>query len=80
MPDVSATDAARRFSDLLDAVEHSGEHFTVIRHGRAVAHIEPVQTGGGADLKAVLKGHRPDKAWARQLDEIRDLLEVEQRQ
>lgn len=79
MPDVTATDAARRFSDLLDAVEHSGEHFTVIRHGRAVAHIEPVPAGAGADLKAVLRSHRPDKGWADQLDEVRDLLEVEQR-
>ncbi len=79
MPDVTATDAARRFSDLLDAVEHNGEHFTVIRHGRAIAHIEPVRTGGGADLKQVMKQHRPDKAWAAQLHEVRDLLEVEHR-
>jgi prevent-host-death family protein len=79
MPDVTATDAARHFSDLLDAVEHDGEHFTVIRHGRAVAHIEPIPTGAGANLKEVLRAHRRDKGWARQLDEIRDLLEAEQR-
>ena len=79
MPDVSATDAARRFSDLLDAVEHAGEHFTVIRHGKAVAQIEPVSQGRGADIKALLRDRRPDRSWAGQLSEVRDLLEVDER-
>jgi prevent-host-death family protein len=79
MPEVSATDAARRFSDLLDAVEHGGEHFTVIRHGKAVAQIEPVSQGRGADVKALLRDQRPDRSWAGQLSEIRDLLEVDER-
>ena len=79
MPEVSATDAARRFSDLLDAVEHEGEHFTVVRHGKAVAHIEPISRGRGADVKALLLKHNPDRSWAGQLDELRDLLEVDER-
>ncbi len=79
MPEVSATDAARRFSDLLDAVEHEGEHFTVVRHGKAVAHIEPISRGRGADVKALLRKHNPDRSWAGQLDELRDLLEVDER-
>ncbi len=79
MPEVSATDAARRFSDLLDAVEHEGEHFTVVRHGKAVAHIEPISRGRGADVKALLRKHSPDRSWAGQLDELRDLLEVDER-
>ncbi|MBA2317940.1 MAG: type II toxin-antitoxin system prevent-host-death family antitoxin, partial [Euzebyales bacterium] len=33
MADVSATDAARNFADLLDAVER-GAQFTIIRRGR----------------------------------------------
>jgi len=79
MPEVSATDAARRFSDLLDAVEHEGEQFTVVRHGKAVAHIEPISQGRGADVKALLSGRRLDRAWADELGALRELLEVDER-
>ncbi len=79
MPEVSATDAAREFSSLLDAVEHRGEHFMVVRHGKAVAHIEPVSRGRGADVKALLRDRHPDASWADQLAEVRDLLEVDDR-
>ncbi|MEO1056030.1 MAG: type II toxin-antitoxin system Phd/YefM family antitoxin [Actinomycetota bacterium] len=79
MSEVTATEAARKFADLLDAVEHDGERYTITRRGKAVAHIEPVARGRGADAKALLRRHRPDDRWARDLDETRDLLEVEQR-
>jgi antitoxin (DNA-binding transcriptional repressor) of toxin-antitoxin stability system len=79
MPDVSATDAARNFADLLDAIEHRGEHFTIVRRGKAVAHLEPMNRGLGVDVKALLRRHRPDTAWASELDEVRSLLEVEER-
>ncbi len=79
MPDVSATEAARGFSDLLDAVEHDGEQYTVIRRGKAVAHIEPIGRGRGVDAKATLRRHRPDPAWADQLAEVRELLEITHR-
>ncbi len=79
MPDVTATDAARNFADLLDAIEHRGEHFTIVRRGKAIAHLEPMNRGLGADVKALLHRHRPDPDWARDVDEIRRLLEVEER-
>ena len=79
MPDVTATDAARNFADLLDAVEHRGEHFTIIRRGKAIAHLEPTARGRGVDAKAVLTRHRPDARWKRDLDEVRALLEIEER-
>ncbi len=79
MPEISATDAARRFADLLDAVEHGGEEFTIVRRGRIVAHLAPVTTGRGADAKALLGRHRSDRAWARDLEEVRDLLVVDDR-
>ncbi|MEO1060331.1 MAG: type II toxin-antitoxin system Phd/YefM family antitoxin [Actinomycetota bacterium] len=79
MAEVTATEAARRFADLLDAVEHDGERYTITRRGKAVAHIEPVTRGRGADVKALLRRHRPDEGWADDLDEVRDLLEVERR-
>ena len=79
MPDVTATDAARNFADLLDAIEHRGEHFTIVRRGKAIAHLEPMNRGLGADVKSLLRRHRPDRNWASDLDEVRTLLEVEER-
>jgi len=79
MPDVSATDAARNFADLLDAIEHRGEHFTIVRRGKAVAHLEPMNRGLGADVKSLLLRHRPDPDWSGDLDDVRTLLEVEER-
>lgn len=79
MSEVTATEAARRFADLLDSIEHGGRHYTITRHGRAVAHIEPVSRGRGAEAKALLRRRRPDRGWARDLSEVRDLLEVEAR-
>ena len=79
MPDVTATDAARNFADLLDAIEHRGEHFTIVRRGKAIAHLEPMNRGLGTDVKALLRRHRPDPDWARDVDQVRQLLEVEER-
>lgn len=79
MPDVTATDAARNFADLLDAIEHRGEHFTIVRRGKAIAHLEPMPRGLGTDVKALLNRHRPDPDWASELDEARALLVIEER-
>jgi len=79
MPDVSATEAARNFADLLDGIEHRGEHYTIIRRGKAVAHLEPVVRGRGADVKEMLRKHRPDANWAGDLAGMRALLEIEVR-
>jgi prevent-host-death family protein len=79
VPEVSATDAARNFADLLDAVEHRGERYVVVRRGHAVAEIHPLSAGRGADVKAMLGRHRPDARWSKELASVRDLLEVEDR-
>jgi len=73
MEQVSATEAARSFSDVLDRVEAEGETFVVVRHGRVVATIGPALGGTGKALKAVLREHEPDVGWA---DELRDLRET----
>ena len=80
MSEVTATDAARRFADLLDSVEHDGQRYTIIRHGRAVAQIDPVSRGRGSDAKGLLRRQRPDSDWASLLDEVRGLVEIEERQ
>jgi prevent-host-death family protein len=79
VPDVSATEAARNFSDILDAVEHRGEHFTIVRRGRVVAHLDPVGTGKGADVKALLRRHKPDPGFATDVASVRSLLKIEAR-
>jgi len=79
MSEVSATEAARSFSDILDAVEHRGERFTIVRRGKAVAQLAPVSTGRGADLKALLRRHVSDTGFAEDIASVRDLLEIEAR-
>ena len=79
MSDITATEAARHFADLLDGVEHRGEHYTIVRRGKAVAHLEPISGGRGADVKSLLRRHRPDAAWSKELTELRDLVEIEDR-
>ncbi len=79
MPDISATDAARHFADLLDAVEHHGERYTIVRRGKAVAHIEAIAQGRGANVKSLLARHDPDGQWSEDLASIRGLVEIEDR-
>jgi prevent-host-death family protein len=79
MPEVSATDAARNFSDILDAVEHRGEHFTIVRRGKVVAQLDPVRGGKGVDVKAMLRRHHGDPGFAKDIASVRALLEVETR-
>jgi prevent-host-death family protein len=74
MKQLSATDASRRFSEVLDDVERAGESYTVVRHGRAVATIGPATGGTGKGLKEVLRAHQPDDAWADDLRELRESI------
>ena len=79
MPDISATDASRRFADLLDGVEHRGEQYRIIRRGRVVAELGPAPSLDGAGLKALLARTPPDRSWAEDLSEVRALLATEDR-
>src|SRR3712207_8579256 len=58
-----------RFADLLDGVEHRGERYTIVRRGRAVAQLEPVDAVSGAELKDLLRHHRVDREWSRERSE-----------
>ncbi len=79
MTEISATEAARKFADLLDAVEHRGERITIIRRGKAVALIEPVLRGRGSDIKTVLRSNGVDSEWRADLTAVRELMTVEER-
>lgn len=80
MPDVKATDASRNFSDLLDAVEHRGESYTIVRHGKAVARLEPTRAGTGRHLKALLRDRKRDAEWVADLQALRRSLTIEERE
>jgi prevent-host-death family protein len=79
VPEVSATDAARNFSDILDAVEHRGEHFTIVRRGKVVARLDPITTGRGADVKALLGRHHRDSEFANDIASVRKRSEIDVR-
>jgi antitoxin (DNA-binding transcriptional repressor) of toxin-antitoxin stability system len=74
MRQITATEAARQFSEVLDAVEHAGEAFLITRGGRAIATLGPVAAGNGRALKEALRSNRPDAAWADDIREARRLL------
>jgi antitoxin (DNA-binding transcriptional repressor) of toxin-antitoxin stability system len=79
MRSLTATEAARRFSELLDAVDGHGETFVVMRRGRAVAKIAPARAANGKTVKEILRSNPRDAAWAEELHELRASLAVEDR-
>jgi antitoxin (DNA-binding transcriptional repressor) of toxin-antitoxin stability system len=77
MRQVTATEAARRFSEMLDSVENRRESFTVMRRGRPVATVGPAAGSTGRDLKDILARNSPDPDWARELRELRESVGTE---
>lgn len=59
MATVSARDASRGFSALLDHVEHEGEEYTIVRDGKIVARIVPATTRSAADFLSRRAGSAP---------------------
>jgi antitoxin (DNA-binding transcriptional repressor) of toxin-antitoxin stability system len=74
MKDINATDASRGFSELLDAIEHRGESFRILRRGQPVALVMPPRAFGRDELERLLARHRPDAAWSEELAALRDLV------
>jgi antitoxin (DNA-binding transcriptional repressor) of toxin-antitoxin stability system len=77
MKEISATDAARGFAEMLDAVEHDGESFLIRRNGRAVARIEAATGASGRAVKDLLAQAPRDGAWIHDLEELRGALPAE---
>jgi prevent-host-death family protein len=77
--DITATEAARRFSEILDAVEHRGESFVIVRKGRPVARMGPAVRASGESVKEILRGHARDRAWEKELRELRAVVGTEDR-
>lgn len=59
MTTITAREASRGFSTLLDRVEHDGEEYTVERDGRVVARIVPATTRTVAGFLARRAGRLP---------------------
>jgi prevent-host-death family protein len=77
MKTMTATEASRHFSDLLDAVER-GETITIVRGSHPVAEIGPAHRRTGADLRAALADvPPPDEEFSRHIAEAVALLRSE---
>ena len=79
MKNLTATEAARKFADVLDAVESRGETFVVVRRGKAVARIGPAGAGRGVTVKEVLRAAPDDPAWVDEIQRVRAALRIEER-
>jgi len=75
--EITATDAARAFRDLLDRVERTGESFRITRHGRAIAELSPSGADSVAALQEFLQQHHerypePDDTWWGDISWVRE--------
>jgi prevent-host-death family protein len=78
MRTMTATEASRRFSDLLDAIER-GETVTITRGHRPIAEISPAHRRTGADLRAALAATEPpDERFSDDIAEALALIDNEE--
>jgi prevent-host-death family protein len=71
--EISATEASRNFSKLLDEVEQ-GKSFNIVRGGQTVATVSPVKRYTGAAFTALLEELGPDPEFGKELEEARRYL------
>ena len=77
MRTMTATEASRHFSDLLDAVER-GETVTIVRGNNPVAEIGPAHRRTGADLRTALTGTTPpDDAFVKSIADAMSMVTSE---
>ncbi|HZC26764.1 MAG TPA: prevent-host-death protein [Actinopolymorphaceae bacterium] len=77
MRTMTATEASRKFSELLNAIER-GETVVITRGNHAIAEMGPARRRTGADLRAALTDIAPpDDAFASDIAAARDLLTAE---
>lgn len=77
MRTVTATEASRHFSDLLDAIER-GESVTITRGNRPVAELHPAHRRTGRDLRvALVETTPPDNRFEEDIANALTLLSSE---
>lgn len=75
---ISATEASRGFSDLLDSIE-AGDTVVVTRGNRPIAEIRPVRRRTGRDLaRALADTTPPDDSFTADISAAVDLLVADQ--
>jgi prevent-host-death family protein len=52
---VSATEAVRKFSEILNSIRYRGESYTIVRGGKPIASISPVETSSRKRLLGELR-------------------------
>ncbi|MEK6744238.1 MAG: type II toxin-antitoxin system prevent-host-death family antitoxin [Nitrospirota bacterium] len=56
---ITATEAVRKFSEILNSIKYTGDDYTIVRGGKPVASIRPAETHAKAltlgDLPALAK-------------------------
>jgi len=68
---VQATEAARRFSDLVNRVRYGGESFVIVRNGEEVCKLVPTETKVSLkDLVEIVQAHKVDSEFSTDLAEI----------
>lgn len=71
---VTATDAARRFSDLLNRVRYAGESFVIVRGGEEIGQLVPAEPNHPLTLRGLLEvlasEGAPDPEFADDLEAI----------
>jgi antitoxin (DNA-binding transcriptional repressor) of toxin-antitoxin stability system len=78
MRTMTATEASRNFSALLDAIER-GETVTITRGHHAVAEMRPARERTGADLRAALADiPPPDGNFARDIADAIGMISSEE--
>jgi prevent-host-death family protein len=70
---VTATQAARSFANILDAVEH-GETVVITRDGAPVGRLVPERRTSADRIKAALRDNPADAEFADDLERARDDL------
>ena len=70
MKEISATEASRNFSRLLDDVEQ-GASFLITRGGRAIARIEGSPAPNGRAVRELFERYGPDPEFADAIEEAR---------
>lgn len=79
MRTITATEASRRFSELLNAIE-AGESVTITRGNRPIAEIRPAPRRRGKDLRLALEGiAAPDDSFESEIEAAVATLTVEDR-
>lgn len=72
--EITATEAARRFSDLLNRVRYRGESFTILRGGEPVGRLVPATRAKNLSFRDFMRSFRglpsPDSAFVKDMEEV----------